>query len=226
MFREIVRRQLPTEALGLWDEIESFAGVALAVQARPGETAACNPNEMQATIYLPDPNNVSVPDVVHELLHIQRYWVEKTPQIAAARGEDDNNWQIGCWLDNVLEHVVIVPKMPAFGGANDPQREADTKHFADAVFTSEFAKKQNCIAGALALENGHYTKEQGARVKRKLKAEQMLAVRQLARQIIRVARVDKLAAGRMLRDFLDIPVEGLRYQVFDIRAHVRTGGPL
>ena len=216
MYRGIVRAQLPPAILALWDKIESFAGTQVNAQARPGHLAACDPGSQQATIYLPDPHKISEQDVLHELLHIERYWNEKAPQVQAA-GNDPNNHEIGSWLDNMLEHVFIFKRMRRFGLAKDPQREADLQKFETMVMRSEFEKRQNCLAAAMTLEQDCYDDGQTSRAKSVLRAHGMLPVRALARKILGLVERDKPQAARIVRDYLAIPPDGLQQQVFDIR---------
>lgn len=55
--------------------------------------------------------------VTHELLHIERYWMEHVPQLYPA---DRRNWKNCAQMENALEHLVIVPREADYGF--DPHR--------------------------------------------------------------------------------------------------------
>jgi len=121
--REQVLPQLPATARALLDEIEAFAGLPVdfdryTFPARPGSS---NPKAAVtvvgpdgATVYLHDFDVVDLHGIVHELLHIRRYWVERIPQIQPARNAEANRAAMQN-IENGLEHLVIVPLEATFG---------------------------------------------------------------------------------------------------------------
>lgn len=120
--------RLPQPIQDLAAEIEQAAGLPIAVvQEDDGEVPVDSPSkvvwttvtESEATIFFFRDSDWDPEYVLHELLHIQRYWVEATPQLEPALRPDlrgnDGNWQITAMLDNALEHLIIWPRMRAFG---------------------------------------------------------------------------------------------------------------
>ena len=88
--RDRIRDGLPAGVLALMDEIEAFAGVQIvfAHNPYPPSPGAFAPLAAQvavrhdvATIYLRDLERTDAQNVAHELLHIQRYWVDRVPQL-------------------------------------------------------------------------------------------------------------------------------------------------
>jgi hypothetical protein len=51
---------------------------------------------------------------------IQRYWIEHAPQLEPLLNHE-SNWDVTGRIENVLEHLVIVPREANFGFAPRPQ---------------------------------------------------------------------------------------------------------
>ena len=121
--REQVLPQLPAIVRALLEEIEEFAGLQVDFDPYtfPPRPNAFNPRAPAmavapdgATIYLHDFDAVDLHGVVHELLHIRRYWSDGVPMIQPARnGEANRNAMQN--IENGLEHLVIVPQEATFG---------------------------------------------------------------------------------------------------------------
>jgi hypothetical protein len=76
-------------------------------------TLACEVDLAEIKILIPENGYFPEPSVVHELIHIRRFCVEKVPKIAVCDAYD--NWSPEIEdafvdLDNNLEHFVIVPE--------------------------------------------------------------------------------------------------------------------
>jgi len=101
--------------------IESYAGREIRVKEKPGIKAArCIIGPRHATSHLKSLGSIEVEDMLHELLHIRRYWNLRVPQLMAKnRGNQAQVDEIGS-IDNILEHLVIVPEQADFGF--DPAR--------------------------------------------------------------------------------------------------------
>ena len=117
--REQVRSSLPQNVLGVMDEIEAFADqqILFAYNHKPPPTeypnsAACYVREDEACILLRHGAPISPQDILHELLHIRRYWIERAPQLepTAELADIDDNWDVTARIENLLEHLVIVPE--------------------------------------------------------------------------------------------------------------------
>jgi hypothetical protein len=125
--RGTVRASLPSNIIDLMDGIERFAGREIAFEFNPHpapteypNSAACYVREDKAAILLRAGAQISAQDILHELLHIQRYWMEHAPQLEPLLNQD-SNWDVTGRIENVLEHLVIVPREANFGFAPRPQ---------------------------------------------------------------------------------------------------------
>ena len=121
--REQVLPQLSSNARTLLDEIEAFAGLQVDFDRYtfPARSGSFNPKAPAtmvgpdgATVYLHDFDVVDLHGVVHELLHIRRYWIERIPQFQPARNAEANRTAMQN-IENGLEHLVVVPQEATFG---------------------------------------------------------------------------------------------------------------
>jgi hypothetical protein len=123
--REQVRKALPANALELMDDIEAFAQreILFSFNDRPPPAeypgaAACCVFEDHARILLREAAPISPQDILHELLHIRRYWIERTPQLEPiAELDDPDHWDVTARIENLVEHLVIVPQEASYGFA-------------------------------------------------------------------------------------------------------------
>ena len=124
--REQVRKALPANVLALMDDIEAFAQreILFSFNDRPPpveypNSAACYVLEDEARILLREGAPISPQDILHELLHIRRYWIERTPQLepVAELADVDHNWDVTARIENLVEHLVIVPQEANYGFA-------------------------------------------------------------------------------------------------------------
>src|SRR5262245_1174271 len=97
------KEQLPPEIAALVDHIEGFAGRKISVElnSRPVSPTSPNPDSLaarvtptEAAILLRSRDVFPPHDVLHELLHIERMWVERIPQLAVWT-DDPRDTRIG-----------------------------------------------------------------------------------------------------------------------------------
>lgn len=122
-----IKAALPHKAQGLVNVLESFAGFEIEIKVGlpplPPEVhnldpdAACTDvDEKKAIIYLSKIEPLNVVGIVHELLHIERYWLEQIPELFPIRGLHDARYEgLTTIIENSLEHLVIIPKEAHFG---------------------------------------------------------------------------------------------------------------
>lgn len=124
--RKKVLEALPSKALNLLDAIENFAKREIRFvghDAVPGHlkypgykstTTYTGLDHIHASIILP--SSIDPQAVVHELLHIHRYWVEGVPQWQPVPGKSDPR-SLSCigGNENLLEHLSIVPREAEYG---------------------------------------------------------------------------------------------------------------
>jgi hypothetical protein len=118
-----VRGALSPDIVTFMDGIERFAGrnIEFAFNNQPppdnypNATAACI-LEDGARILLREGGLIEPQNILHELLHIHRYWVQHTPQLEPLV-DHESNWEITRRIEDALEHLVIVPREANFGFA-------------------------------------------------------------------------------------------------------------
>lgn len=122
--RDRIRDGLPAGVLALMDEIEAFAGVQIvfAHNPYPPSPGAFAPLAAQvavrhdvATIYLRDLERTDAQNVAHELLHIQRYWVDRVPQLRPKTDRIPALLKYIQTLENEIEHAAIIPRERTLG---------------------------------------------------------------------------------------------------------------
>ena len=108
------------------NEIENFAKREIQVELDPRPVSPTEPNpdrpasqtnHNRATIFIRSEESFQPQGILHELLHIHRYWVEAVPQVMPAKGDrnTDESWRITSQIENTLEHLVIVPREADYG---------------------------------------------------------------------------------------------------------------
>lgn len=114
-----MRQLLTPKSLLLLDELEKLSGKTIPINpVTPSIVAefpianretSCRTTEQGTEIFYPE-SGTTEQDLVHELLHIQRYWVEKAPIMEMATSQLDGNAYAIRQLCNDLEHCVIIPR--------------------------------------------------------------------------------------------------------------------
>ncbi len=108
----------------LVEEIEKFASTEIQVRPTPAPTSesAQSPktivliaSEYGATLLCRDAGDFRPQAVLHELLHLRRYWIDFVPQILPVDDPDGEKIKLANQIENTLEHIVIVPKEQDYG---------------------------------------------------------------------------------------------------------------
>lgn len=116
--KDSVVRRLSPDGLALLAEIEQFAGIPVqmvhdsAITPPPNAhsmSAGVKVTERSALINFLDPDVASMIGVVHELLHIRRYWIDNIPILKCAV-PNPNLHLFASHFDNDFEHLVIAPE--------------------------------------------------------------------------------------------------------------------
>jgi hypothetical protein len=232
--REEVRHALPANVLALMDEIEAYAELAINVdinpKAIPASTIDANPlapaaeiSHDRATIYLREANT-DAQGILHELLHIHRFWVERIPQIQPV-GQNDNQWSVTASIENALEHLVIVPREADFGFDPYPYwNEIERVLWAAYPWPSitlPFARRKHCLLGWLTTElvNDPEVKEL---VRAGVAREGLFVEAEKFRRRIGALLGNKERTVACAVRFLKIPRDQARLVYFDVRARKRT----
>lgn len=116
--------RLGVEIQRLVEEIESFASTEIAVRPTPTPTSESlqSPkaitlvaSEHGATLLCRDLNDFRPQAVLHELLHLRRYWIDFVPQILPVDDPDGDKIKLASQIENVLEHITIAPQEQRYG---------------------------------------------------------------------------------------------------------------
>ena len=158
------KSRLPANIAGLVDRIEDFAKreIGVAVDDRPVSLTSPNPDRLasnvtheSAKILLRSRDVFDPHSVLHELLHIERLWVERIPQLLAKY--DYQLASITGALENALEHLIIVPREADYGFDPYPywndtvRRNWDKYPWPDMKDRS--VRRINCLLGWLSASN-------------------------------------------------------------------------
>jgi hypothetical protein len=108
-----VLQQLAPNIIQLVERIEGYAGMEIGVEEKPGR-ASHNVSHQHAVIFCDNLTNIPTQGMVHELLHIERTWMQQIP-VLATKSLDDPLADGVIDIDNRLEHLVIVPKEAEYG---------------------------------------------------------------------------------------------------------------
>ena len=221
--------KLPPRASALLADIENWSGRSVQFAPNPRPLSALDPNpfaaaceldETNATIFYRDVNALSDNGIVHELLHIHRYWVEGIPQLVPISA-DERHWKLTSEIEGALEHLIIVPRELDFC-PNRPGYWAETARnnwgrypWPDVEDT--WVRRKFCLLGRLNIE---FVDEPVVRnfVKECLKREGMFGqAQQFARDIRRKMRLSKVQALIRTVDQLDMPLNKLKLLYIDPR---------
>lgn len=160
------RSQLPASVAALVDQIESYASreLLVAVDARPVSPTDPNPDrlaaevtERTATIYIRSRESFPPHGVLHELLHIERFWVQGIPQVLPVQDPDGDRLTITSSIENALEHLIIVPRESEYGFEpygywNETERRLWSGYPWPSL-TSAWARRKNALLGWLTITN-------------------------------------------------------------------------
>jgi hypothetical protein len=220
--------QLPLNITALVDRIEAFARheIAVAVDTRPVSPTSPNPDrlaadvtERAATIYLRSRDVCPAHDVLHEVLHIERLWLEGIPQVMPAH--DPELKTVTSAIENALEHLVIVPREAAFGFDPYPywnetsQRNWQT--YPWPTLTDVGARRMNCLLMWLTVSQLVNDDGVKAHVERSLINEGLLdEARRFSARIVEKLPSKPHAISAVLR-FLKIPTADVRLIRFYIQ---------
>ena len=236
--REHVRSQLPGNVRSLMDEIEAFAQTEIAVAPNETPISSTDPNltapalaawHDRATIYLRDLEQIDPNGILHELLHLHRFWVEGIPQVMPKSNDDDDQWNVTSFIENSLEHMIIIPKEVEYGYDPYPywSRTAfeNWSRYPWPGMDNSFARRKNCLMGWLgsALVND----ESVIQLMREcLETEAILDEAELFKAKINRVINRKPAAISCVFRFLNIPRTEAHLVYLDIRARQRRVAPI
>jgi hypothetical protein len=230
---------LGLNAQALVDRIEKFAEREVQVVVDPSvKVSPTDPNptrpeaavtEHWARITLPTPS--FVPNgIVHELLHIERYWIEGIPQIEPVDQKAGNSWEITSSIENHLEHLIIVPREELYGFDPYPYWANTDKvlwgRYPWPEITEPFARRKNALLGALSAFNLSKSDDLIEQVKGYLEKDGMLKETIRFNRLIRDVLHSKEKMIRLTVEHLGIPKSEARVRYIDVRTGRRWYAPV
>ena len=117
-------QRLNTETQNLVREIEAFASSEIDLRAAPSpsiqaagaaRTVALIASETGATLLYRGEEEFQTPAVLHELLHLRRYWIDYVPQLVPLADPQGDKTKIANQIENTLEHLIITPQEARYG---------------------------------------------------------------------------------------------------------------
>jgi len=217
------KAQLPPGVATLVDRIESFAGreISVEIDNRPRSPTSPNPDSLaahvtptSATILLRSKDVFPPHDVLHELLHVERMWVEGIPQLIPRHDPKGIRGRIANDIENALEHLVIVPREANYGFDPYPfWNETSRRNWSSypwPALTDPWARRKAGLLGLLTVSCLVNDEEVRSNVEKCLRQEEKAGPVQLDEAKRFSARiVEKLvskpqAQSTVLR-FLEIP---------------------
>jgi hypothetical protein len=158
------KAQLPRGVATLVERIESFAKreISVEVDNRPRSPTSPNPDSLaarvtptSAMIVLRSKDVFPPHDVLHELLHIERMWVEGIPQLVPKHDPKGTRSKIANDIENALEHLVIVPREANYGFDPYPYwNETSRRNWVSypwPALTDPWARRKACLLGWLTV---------------------------------------------------------------------------
>lgn len=227
--------RLPDPVRDVVVRIEAFADseIQVEVDSRPVEPTdpnpdrlACEVTEHTATIWLRAADVFPTSAVIHELLHIERYWNERIPQIMPTTDPTGANIVNTSAIENALEHLIIVPREEAFGFDPYPYwAETARENWSTYPWpnmTSAWARRKNCLLAWLTVT--HLTKDPGlqAQVRLHLRNEGLLADAEAFSKKITCTLPSKMRALGTVVRFLRIPYDEVTGMLYDVQNRRRV----
>jgi hypothetical protein len=156
--------QLPGAVATLVDRIESFTKreISVEIDSRPVSTTSPNPDRLaaritptEAAIVLRSRDVFPAHAVLHELLHIERMWVERVPQLLPIHDPRGTRIKIATDIENALEHLVIVPREADYGFDPYPYwNETSRRNWAEypwPAMADPWSRRKACLLGWLTV---------------------------------------------------------------------------
>lgn len=182
---------------------------------------AADVNDRHARILIRREEDFKPEGVLHELLHIERFWKEMIPQIVPVDQGNADRWSVTGEIENSLEHLVIVPRESAFGFDPYPYWTETFRRnwgrYPWPEMTDPWARRKSALLGYLGVEVLGKNDELLAHVEECLKSEHLLSEAARFSRAIQRRLVRKDEALATVVRFLPIPPEDVRLLVIDVR---------
>lgn len=236
---KVFLEKLGADLQGLVKEIEDFGATEIQVRPTPApaseSTQSPKPvmlvaSEQGATLLCRDVNNLRPQSVLHELLHLRRYWIDFVPQILPVDDLDGEKTKLANQIENTLEHIIIIPKEREYGFEPDASyRETSKRNWETYPWPNidePWARRKNCLLNWLTTY--FLVQDQAIRqsAERCLKQEGLLGeAENFAHKIERVLDSKEQCIGAAIR-FLQIPRQEAAMVYLDIRSQKTIRKPV
>jgi hypothetical protein len=148
-------QRLSAEAQRLVREIEEFASSEIELRAPPvppGQAVravALIASESGATLFYRSEEDFQTPAVLHELLHLRRYWMDCVPQLVPVADPQGERTKIANQIENTLEHLIITPQEARYGfdpytNLNETARQS-WQGYPWSDITESWARRKMCL---------------------------------------------------------------------------------
>jgi hypothetical protein len=151
-------QRLNSDTQDLVREIEVFAASEIELRAAPapsGQTAsaaravALIASENGATLLYRGEEEFQTPAVLHELLHLRRYWIDYVPQLVPTVDPQGDKIKIASQIENALEHLIITPQEARYGfdpyaSLNEAARQ-NWQAYPWHDITESWARRKMCL---------------------------------------------------------------------------------
>jgi hypothetical protein len=148
-------QRLSAEAQRLVREIEEFASSEIELRAAPVPSAqavravALIASESGAALFYRSEEDFQTPAVLHELLHLRRYWMDCVPQLLPVADPQGERTKIANQIENTLEHLIITPQEARYGfdpytSLNETARRS-WQAYPWSDITENWARRKMCL---------------------------------------------------------------------------------
>lgn len=151
-------QRLSAETQRLVREIEEFAASEIELRAAPAPSSqavdaarsvALIASETGATLLYRGEEEFQTPAVLHELLHLRRYWIDFVPQLVPVADLQGDKTKIANQIENALEHLIITPQEARYGldpyvSLNETARQ-NWQAYPWNDITESWARRKMCL---------------------------------------------------------------------------------
>lgn len=158
-------QRLTSETQDLVREIEAFATSEIELRAAPAPSnqttgaaraVALIASETGATLLYRGEEEFQTPAVLHELLHLRRYWIDYVPQLVPVADSQGDKIKIANQVENTLEHLIITPQETRYGFDPYVSLNATTRQNWQAYpwsdITESWARRKMCLLSWLTTQ--------------------------------------------------------------------------
>jgi hypothetical protein len=214
------------------DRIEDFAGTKIEVRPNPNPISSLNPKPNAAELAISHEaawilvrDTVTGGDILHELLHVERYWMEQVPLLLPTDDHQENS-EILNDLNNTTEHLTIIPRQKALYGFDSSTYWNEVFHhnwslYPWAEMTDPEPRRRNCLLLWLATEALTNDPEVETLARAALREEKLLYEAEQFRQRVHQLLHNKVRVLAACARFLRLPRNGLQLVYLDIRSRNR-----